>query len=189
MANVAENNFAFDKQSFFPYRSSDLSIKVANESWEKQGYFKLRRQVFSEEQQLLPKNEQDSADFKSIPIVALSANCGLHDDVVGAVRIFQTTYKEHGDTYNTWYGGRLCVSENYRGFHAIGKSLINEAVSRAKDSGCTKFLANVQIQNERYFKRLHWTTIERMNISGIEHVLMSADLKAFPFMPRHLNTL
>lgn len=189
MANAIEKYFAFDNETFFPYRSNDLVIRVACESWEKQGYFRLRRRVFSEEQKLLPENDRDSEDFKSIPIVALSASCGLRDDVVGAVRIYQTRYKKLGDKENTWFGGRLCVSENYRGFKAIGKSLINEAVSRAKDSGCTEFLANVQIQNERYFQRLHWQSLQRFDLDGIEHVRMRADLDAFPFMPRYSNNI
>jgi len=186
MPNSLERQYAFADQHFYPYRSTDLVVKVADNSWEKQRYFTLRQQVFAQEQKILTANEQDENDFKAIPIVALSSNCGQRDDVVGAVRIYQTTSIANGNTENTWYGGRLCVSAPYRGFHAVGKSLINEAVSRAKDLGCTVFLANVQAHNEAYFQSLHWESIHTLEVSGRKHVHMRATLTSYPFMPRRV---
>lgn len=185
MPNLQEQRYAFDDQYFYPYRSTDLVVKVVDNLWEKKRYFALRKQVFAQEQKILTTHEQDANDFAAIPIVALSSNCGQRDDVVGAVRIYQTASIERGDAENIWYGGRLCVSAAYRGFHDIGKSLINEAVSRAKDLGCTVFLANVQVQNEAYFQNLHWENVCALEISGHKHVCMRAALAFYPFMPRH----
>ncbi|HNG61541.1 MAG TPA: GNAT family N-acetyltransferase, partial [Cellvibrionaceae bacterium] len=99
----------------------------------------------------------------------------------GAVRI----YPVEDDFDALWFGGRLCVARAYRGHQAIGKSLINEAVSRAIDLGCTRFLANVQPQNEAYFQSVHWQTLGAIEVAGRPHVRMQADLSAYPFMPRH----
>jgi putative N-acetyltransferase (TIGR04045 family) len=63
-------------------------------------------------------------------------------------------------------GGRLCVDPVYRHQHAIGKALINAAVSTAKNLGCTTFLATVQQQNERYFQKLCWDTVHELNVAN-----------------------
>jgi putative N-acetyltransferase (TIGR04045 family) len=81
----------------------------------------------------------------------------------------------------------LCVARAYRGHQSIGKALINEAVSRAKDSGCTRFLANVQPQNETYFRSVHWQTRGTIEVAGRPHVRMQAELEHYPFMSRHLS--
>ena len=172
------SSFAFVEETFNTFRCQDFAVKVAESQWEKHAYFKLRRDVFSLEQKILPKNETDAEDFKAIPIVAIATTCGVHDSVVGAVRIYTT-----GD--NVWFGGRLCVDKQYRGIPFIGKALINEAVSRAKTLGCEQFLANVQTQNERYFRRLYWKSLEKIKIESRLHVRMEAILEHYPFMKRY----
>ncbi|MGD8570507.1 MAG: GNAT family N-acetyltransferase, partial [Gammaproteobacteria bacterium] len=153
-------------------------VKVADAPWEQNAYYKLRQQVFSKEQKILPDNEKDSQDFRAVPIVAVASSWGVTDTVVGAVRIYSV-----GD--DVWFGGRLCVARAYRGFREIGKALINEAVSRAIDLGCKQFLANVQIQNELYFQRLHWKTIEHIEVEHRPHAHMQAMLEHYPFMKRY----
>ena len=171
-------SFAFVEDTFDAYRSHDIVVKVADTPWEQKAYYTLRQQVFSKEQKILPVNEKDSQDFRAIPIVAVASSWGVNDSVVGAVRIYTV-----GD--DVWFGGRLCVARAYRGFREIGKALINEAVSRAIDIGCTQFLANVQIQNENYFQRLYWKTIEHIEIEKRPHVRMEAILEHYPFMKRY----
>jgi putative N-acetyltransferase (TIGR04045 family) len=178
-------HYAFDDQEFAEFRSHHIQVKVASTSWEKQRYFALRRQVFAHEQQLLPDNEQDGQDFIAIPIIALAASWSIGDDVVGAVRIFEQKSDAADTGEHIWFGGRLCVAKAYRRSQSIGKSLINEAVSRAKDHGCTTFLANIQVQNEPYFQALHWQTLGEITVAGQPHVRMQADLDCYPFMPRH----
>jgi putative N-acetyltransferase (TIGR04045 family) len=166
------------EDTFDDYRSHDIVVKVANTPWEQQAYYTLRKQVFSKEQKILPDNEKDSQDFRAIPIVAVASSWGVNDSVVGAVRIYTV-----GD--DVWFGGRLCVARPYRGFREIGKALINEAVSRAIDLGCKQFLANVQAQNESYFQRLYWKTIEHIEVENRPHVRMEALLEHYPFMKRY----
>lgn len=143
---------------------------------ERRQYYALRQAVFSEEQKLFTQ-DRDADDFRAVAIVALAHCCGMADRVVGAVRIYP-----RGD--RLWYGGRLCVASEYRQHRLIGKALINEAVTRAKDAGCQRFLATVQLQHEAYFNRLHWRTLDSLELLGVPHRLMQADLARYPFMPR-----
>jgi putative N-acetyltransferase (TIGR04045 family) len=175
---MPKNSFAFVEDTFDSFRSHDIVVKVADTPWEQKAYYKLRQQVFSKEQKILPDNEKDSQDFRAVPIVAVASNWGVSDTVVGAVRIYSI-----GD--DVWFGGRLCVARAYRGFREIGKALINEAVSRAIDLGCKQFLANVQIQNEHYFQRLYWKTIEHIEVEHRPHARMEAMLEHYPFMKRY----
>ncbi|MCR8719497.1 MSMEG_0567/Sll0786 family nitrogen starvation N-acetyltransferase [Pseudomonas syringae] len=170
--------FALVDSTFEPFRAGELLVKPASEHWEKQAYFALRRSVFSDEQQLLAQ-DKDRHDFQAIAIVALAGNCGISDQVVGAVRIYQP---EPG----LWFGGRLCVSPAYRRHSMIGTALVNEAVSRAKDLGCKVFRATVQTQNQGYFHGLHWQTLEQLEVLGQPHCLMQADLSSYPLMPRQV---
>jgi len=176
MQNLA---FALVDSTFEPFRAGELVVKPATEHWEKQAYFALRRSVFSDEQQLLAQ-DKDSHDFQAIAIVALAGSCGMADQVIGAVRIYQ---RESG----LWFGGRLCVAQAYRRHSMIGKALVNEAVSRAKDLGCEVFRATVQAPNEGYFHGLHWQTLESLELLGQPHCLMQADLESYPLMPRQVS--
>jgi putative N-acetyltransferase (TIGR04045 family) len=176
MQNLA---YALVDSTFEPFRAGELVVKPASEHWEKQAYFALRRSVFSDEQQLLAQ-DKDSHDFQAIAIVALAGSCGMADQVVGAVRIYQP---EPG----VWFGGRLCVAPAYRRHSMIGKALVNEAVSRAKELGCETFRATVQANNEAYFHVLHWQTLGHMVLLDQPHCLMQADLPSYPLMPRQVS--
>jgi putative N-acetyltransferase (TIGR04045 family) len=179
---MAKHAYAFVDDGFRDFRSRHIKVRVAKSSWEKQKYFSLRQKVFSKEQKILVNNEQDGKDFRSIPIIALASYCGVSSDIVGAVRIYLVETENKNE--QVWFGGRLCVDRSYRGHPSIGKGLINEAVSRAKDLGCTTFLANVQPQNEAYFHSVYWKTIGHIEVSGKPHLRMEADLSYYPFMSR-----
>jgi putative N-acetyltransferase (TIGR04045 family) len=68
----------------------------------------------------------------------------------------------------------------YRGLGAIGAGLIYKAVSTAHALGCQEFLATVQHQNARFFERLHWKPLGEMELFGLRHVKMRADLSFYP---------
>ncbi|ATO20556.1 MSMEG_0567/Sll0786 family nitrogen starvation N-acetyltransferase [Acinetobacter baumannii] len=152
--------------------SADIVIKIVSEDWERRQYYRLREATFRDEQQIL-KEDRDEYDFKAFGIVAIGQMFGEPDRVIGAVRIFPEGKK-------TWWGGRLCVDPLYRHHRAIGKALINAAVSTAKNLGCRRFLATVQQQNERYFQKLHWHSEQNIQVANIPHVLMQADLAHYP---------
>ena len=132
-------------------------------------YFALRRAIFAEEQQLFEGDDRDEIDKIAYPIVAIST----HNQVVGVVRIYEVKP-------GVWYGGRLGTHPDYRKGWQIGKGLIYKAVTTANTWGCQQFLANVQLQNVRFFGRLHWESIEEMTICDRSHHLMSADLNFYP---------
>lgn len=182
---MPKHQYALVDDYFQDFRSHHIRVKVADTSWERQGYFSLRKETFAREQNILQeKNEIDSQDFKAIAIIALASSWCIGDEVVGAVRIYQD---QQSLNEQTWYGGRLCVCRAYRGHRGIGKALINEAVSRAKDLGCKTFLANVQTQNVAYFQSVHWRTLDYLQVAGKPHVRMQANLDAYPFMPRDVE--
>ena len=152
--------------------TDDIIIKVVTEDWERRQYYQLREATFRDEQKIL-KEDRDEQDFKALGIIAIGQMFGEHDRVIGAVRIFP-------DGDHTWWGGRLCVEPLYRHHHAIGKALINAAVSTAKNLGCQTFLATVQQQNERYFQKLCWDSLDTLNVADLPHMLMQAQIENYP---------
>jgi putative N-acetyltransferase (TIGR04045 family) len=127
-----------------------------------QGYWSLRRSIFCSEQHVFEESDRDELDAIAYPIAALHHRSepehddGAETDVVGVVRIG--------------------VHSDFRRHNQIGKGLIWKAVTTANGWGCDRFLATVQIQNVRFFRRLHWTSIDQLEIRGIRHHLMEADL-------------
>ena len=50
----------------------------------------------------------------------------------------------------------------------------------ARARGCTRFLAQVQVQNLRLFERLQWQSLQAIRVQGRPHVLMQANLAHCP---------
>lgn len=134
-----------------------------------QGYWQLRSAIFCEEQHLFEATDRDHLDGHAYPIAAIHHGSSHSGQVVGVVRIVEQRPR-------LWYGGRLGVHRDFRRHNQIGKGLIWKAVTTAHGWGCDRFLATVQIQNARFFRRLHWTSIDELDIQGIRHHLMEADL-------------
>lgn len=145
-------------------------FKLATHPREVADYFALRRAIFAEEQQLFQGDDADEIDRIAHPIVALNP---ATRQVVGVVRIYEV---EPG----IWYGGRLGTHPNHRKGWQIGKGLIHKAVTTANTWGCDQFLATVQLQNVRFFQRLHWRSLEEITIRDRPHHLMEADLNFYP---------
>ena len=146
-------------------------FKLARSSNEIDNYFKLRQTIFCYEQGLFAECDKDDIDQYAYPIVAVDQAAA--DQVVGVVRIYESQSK-------LWYGGRLGVHQNYRRVGQIGKGLIYKAVTTANTWGCDRFLATVQLQNVRFFQRLHWKSLEEIAICNLPHHLMEADLNYYP---------
>ena len=156
-----------------PYRASDYVIRFAGTAWERAGAARLRRQVFCAEQGLFDGNDRDAIDDRAIPLVALSTLAGELDQVVGTVRI-------HEDEPGQWWGSRLAVAASHRRVGTLGPALIRLAVSSAHAMGCRRFHAFVQAQNELLFRRLHWQRLDELDLHGMPHALMQADLAHYP---------
>lgn len=177
---------------FQPSLPPDFAFKIARSSEEMNGYWELRRAIFCEEQRVFTESDRDDVDERAIPIVCETLIAGMEDSVVGVVRIDE---REPG----VWYGSRLGVATDYRsvrkispgvakrnhqpvyrGLGALGAGLIYKAVSTAHAMGCHDFLATVQHQNARFFERLHWEPLGELELFGLKHVKMRADLGYYP---------
>ncbi len=173
-------------------RLNFVDINLPNDQAQLQAYYKIRRSIFCEEQELFQESDFDDHDHAAIPIIAINHYLGSPDEVVGVVRIYEENKRE-------WFGGRLGVVNGYRSFSnficphlfkgleptalyhkSIAAGLIYRAVSLANYLGCDKFSAHVQEQNVKLFERLHWKVIEGISLYGVQHYLMEADLEAYP---------
>ncbi len=148
-------------------------FQLASSEAEIADYFALRQQIFCEEQGLFAGHDRDLIDERSYPIVAIAHTLNQPSRVVGVVRIYEQSPR-------LWYGGRLGVHPDFRRGWRIGKGLIQKAVTTANTWGCDQFLATVQQQNVRFFNRLHWDSLEAMEILERPHHLMQADLDYYP---------
>lgn len=174
--------------TYHHFTPQDFVFKIAQTATELDGYWALRRAIFCEEQGLFQGSDRDAIDERAIPIVCETLIAGMEDAVVGMVRIDE---REPG----VWYGSRLGVAADfrsvkklspgvairnhqpvYRGLGALGAGLIYKAVSTAHKLGCREFLATVQHQNAKFFQRLHWEPLEELELFGMRHVKMRADL-------------
>lgn len=133
----------------------------------------MRRKVFCGEQAIFERCDADEHDAVAKPIVAVAEVMGMPESVVGVVRI-------HPSGPGVWYGSRLAVQDTFRGVGGLGAGLIRKAVSTAAGLGCRRFLATVQRQNVALFRRLHWRTLEEIDLHGRPHHLMEADLAFYP---------
>jgi len=151
-------------------KSTNYQFKLATNPQEIESYFALRRSIFAEEQQLFEGDDRDEIDMIAYPIIAIA---GDTQQTVGVVRIYETQP-------GIWYGGRLGTHPDYRKGWQIGKGLIYKAVTTAHTWGCAQFFATVQLQNVRFFQRLHWESLQEITICDRAHHLMQADLAFYP---------
>jgi putative N-acetyltransferase (TIGR04045 family) len=160
-------------EPFPAFAPNGFQVKYAVDAWERCGAAALRRRVFCNEQGLFGGDDHDALDDDAIPIVAISLMGVVADSVVGTVRI-------HESEPGVWWGSRLAVAPEYRRVGMLGSALIQLAVCSAHAKGCTRFLANVQSQNALLFRRLHWKTLDIVDLHGLSHHHMEADLRHYP---------
>lgn len=178
-------------EKFPTYSPHDFVFKIANSAADLEGFFRVRRAIFCEEQGIFSEDDRDLFDESMIPIVCNSLLAGMEDSVAGVVRINE---RKPG----VWYGSRLGVATDFRrirhfspgvavrnlqpcyhGLGALGAGLIHKAVSTANALGCHEFLATVQSRNAKFFQRLHWEPLEEISLHGLPHVKMRADLSHY----------
>jgi len=156
-----------------PFVPPQFGIKLADEPWERDAHFRLRRRVFCDEQQLFEESDRDDADAIASPIVAVDYVMAMAHRVVGTVRI-------HEGAPGLWYGSRLAIDAPYRMIYGLGSGLVHRAVRTANAHGCHTFLANIQRQNVAFFRRLAWEPLQELEVLGHPHTLMRADLASYP---------
>lgn len=145
-------------------KGNPTKIKIARTKEELEAYFLIRRRVFVGEQKLFEESDKDEFDSSAIPLIG-----EVNNNIVGTVRIYPLS-----DT--TWMGGRLAVLKEFR-VYSVGRRLVKEAIKIVKEQGCTEFLAYIQPQNLRFFKKLGWNPVgKEVHINGCIHQVMQADL-------------
>lgn len=152
---------------------SQYRFELATTPAELAAYYALRQLIFCDEQGLFECSDRDAQDDQAYPIIALHQPPNGAAQVVGVVRIYEQAPR-------IWYGGRLGTHPNFRRGWQIGKGLIHKAVTTANSWGCDRFFATVQPQNVRFFQRLHWQSLETLDIRGLAHHHMEADLAHYP---------
>ena len=155
------------------FYSPGYFIRAASTRWEAAGASELRHSVFVKEQGIFRDHDRDDIDMIATHLVALSTYAHEPDHVVGTVRI-------HEEEEGVWWGSRLAVDANFRTVGGLGSELIRLAVGTATARGCNRFLANVQMQNVDLFRRMHWKAVGEIELHGVPHMRMSADLTCYP---------
>ncbi|MBY5934734.1 GNAT family N-acetyltransferase [Tateyamaria omphalii] len=155
------------------FLSPDFIIRAAAQQWELEGVRQLRHQVFVREQGIFDRDDRDAIDDVALPLVALSTFASEADQVVGTVRI-------HEAHPRVWRGSRLAVAQSHRRMGRLGAELIRLAVCTAHGRGCDLFLAQVQMQNVPLFERLYWASLREIEVHGVPHMEMQADLAFYP---------
>lgn len=158
------------------FLSPDYIIRAAARPWELEGVKSLRHQVFVLEQGIFDGHDRDAIDDVALPLAAISTFAAEADQVVGTVRI-------HEESPRIWRGSRLAVAQSYRRLGRLGAELIRLAVCTAQGRGCDQFLAHVQTQNVPLFKRQHWAPLREVDLHGVPHTEMQADLGFYPPIP------
>ncbi len=159
-----------------PFVPPHFGIKLATEPWERAAAAELRQRVFCVEQGLFETSDRDALDASAQTIVAVNYVMNMPYRVVGTVRI-------HEDAPGSWSGSRLAIALAYRGVYGLGRGLVHRAVSTANARGCDVFRAAVQLQNVPFFRRLAWVALSDVTLHGHPHMLMQADLTAYPATP------
>jgi putative N-acetyltransferase (TIGR04045 family) len=163
----------------FYFIPGEYIIKHVNAGWEKTGCSVLRRAVFCDEQKIFEHDDSDAIDVNALTIAAITCVIAQPEQVVGTVRIHEKRAEKKAEA-GIWFGSRLAVHGDFRNASALGKHLIEHAVCTAHARGCRQFYAHVQMQNEKLFQRLHWSTLDIIDVCGYPHALMQADLNFYP---------
>lgn len=151
--------------------SEPYVIVTADDAAGLAAYRRLRHEVFVEEQGLFAGSDADDADDdpRTVVLVARAAD----GTVLGGVRLHPAHHPGLGGRdLGWWRGGRLVVARQARGDLGIGAALVRAACAAAETAGALRFEATVQARNETLFRRLGWSSRDRLLLQGREHVVM-----------------
>lgn len=145
-----------------------LSCRLVAGSDELASHYRIRHQIFVQEQQLFAESDVDAHDAREDVLHVL----GWYGEVpAGAVRLYPLDAAE-----GSWQGDRLAVLPEFRAA-GLGAPLVRFAVATAGQRGGAVMLAHVQVANERFFTRLGWTRQGDVELYvGRPHVLMTIPL-------------
>ena len=130
-------------------------------------HHRIRHEVFVLEQRLFAGSDLDGhdADPRTLHLI------GLVDGVpAGTVRLWPRSER-------LWQGDRLAVVRQQRHV-GLGGPLVRLAVSTAAELGGHRMIAQVQLQNVRFFKALGWSVEGApADYLGVQHQQMTIGLR------------
>jgi putative N-acetyltransferase (TIGR04045 family) len=133
-------------------------------------HFRIRHEVFVQEQQLFVGTDRDQHDDEPGVVHVLGY---LGGEPVGTVRLFPLDAE--GDL---WQGDRLAVLRSAR-IAGLGRPLVRFAVATAGERGGREMIAHIQLQNVALFERIGWHKNGDVEIYvGVHHQPMAIDLRA-----------
>ncbi len=148
-----------------PQSDLPVQIHVARTIDEFAGHFRVRLEVFVEEQGLFDGTDRDRWDDTALQVVAV-----IGGEVVGAVRLYQL------DEAGLWQGDRLSVSRNARKMRA-GGPLVRFAVKTAGELGGHLMIARIQAPIVPLFRFLGWERVGGLiDYRGVPHQRMTIPL-------------
>lgn len=145
-------------------RSARSPAEVAVHTW-------IRHCVFVLEQGLFVGTDHDDHDSEP----SVHHVLGFVDGVpAGTVRFYEVPAERPGE--RLWQGDRLAVLVDFR-HTGIGGPLVRHAVATAGELGGDRMVANIQLANVAFFRRLGWTPVgEPFSYVGEPHQRMTIDL-------------
>ena len=151
-------------------RRTRVECRPAVTGEELRTHYRIRHEVFVEEQQLFTGTDRDSYDDDPDVVHVLAY---LNDEPVGTVRLFPLD--PEGDM---WQGDRLAVLRSAR-IAGLGRPLVRFAVATAGERGGREMIAHIQLQNVALFERIGWHKNGEVEIYvGVHHQPMAIDLRA-----------
>jgi putative N-acetyltransferase (TIGR04045 family) len=148
-----------------PQPDTDLEVRLARTPEELAGHFRVREEVFVEEQGLFNGTDRDHWDEAALHIVAVSGG-----EVLGAVRLYPL------DEAGLWQGDRLAVSSRARQLRA-GGTLVRCAVRTAGALGGHLMIARIQAPIVPLFRFLGWERVGGLiEYRGVPHQRMTIPL-------------
>lgn len=133
-------------------------------------HYRIRHEVFVEEQQMFTGSDHDVYDDDPDVVHVLAF---LNGEPVGTVRLFPLDRADR-----LWQGDRLAVLRSAR-ILGLGRPLVRFAVATAGERGGREMVAHIQLQNVALFERLGWHKNGDIEVYvGVHHQPMAIDLQA-----------
>lgn len=152
------------------HRRTRVQCRPAVTPDELETHYRIRHEVFVEEQQLFTGTDRDRFDDDPDVVHVLAY---LNDEPVGTVRLFPLDKADR-----LWQGDRLAVVRSAR-IHGLGRPLVRFAVATAGERDGREMVAHIQLQNVALFERLGWHKYGEVEIYvGVHHQPMAIDLQA-----------
>jgi len=141
----------------------DVVCREVQTSDELHECFSIREKVFVDEQEVFKGSDRDEYDASAIHLAAF-----YKGKIIGTVRMYK-------DQDGIWWGGRLSVMKRFRG--KAGRMLVQKAVEVVRSKNAKHFRANIQLENVKFFKALHWEPVGGVfDYYGKPHQMMEAML-------------